>query len=153
MNEEIIQWKDYEYNHREKSSDWFWAVGIIAFSAVITAVIFNNIIFAIFIVLSAFTLSLYAARKPSLINMELNPKGIIVGKHIYFYSTIEKFCVTEKRGGAIIILKSKKPILPYVTILARETDPKKIRGYLSRHIDEEEMTEPLAQSIMEYLGF
>lgn len=148
-----MQWKAYEYHYREKSSDWFWAVGIIAFSVAMTSVIFNNIIFAIFIVLSAFTLSLYAARRPALIDIELNPKGIVVGKHIYFYSTIEKFWVAEKNTGVVIILKSQKTILPYVTVPAGETDPEKIREYLSHHLEEEEMAEPLTQTVIEYLGF
>lgn len=153
MKEEIIQWKTYEYNHRDKSSDWFWAVGIIAFSAAAAAVIFNNAIFAIFIILSAFTLCMYATRKPSLINIEINDKGIVVDKYIYFYKTLEKFWVAERKHGNIMILKSRKSILPFVTIQADQVDPKKIREYLSRYVEEEEMNEPLTQMIIEYLGF
>ncbi len=153
MKPDVMQWKAYEYNHQEKSSDWFWAIGIIAFSAAAAAVIFNNIIFAIFIILSAFTLSMYAVRKPSIINIELNDKGIITGKNIYFYQTLEKFWVARKKYGNIIILKSKKSIFPYVTIMAEQVDSEEIREYLSQHIEEEEMTEPLMQTIMEYLGF
>ena len=153
MNEEIIQWKAYEYNHREKSSDWFWALGIIAFSAAAAAVIFNNVIFAIFIILSAFTLSMYAARKPSLINIELNDKGIIVDKYLYPYQNIEKFWVDERLSGNVIIIKSLKKALPYTTVSAGQIDLEEIRVYLSRHIEEEEMAEPLVQTITEYLGF
>lgn len=153
MNKEIMQWKAYEYNHREKSSDWFWAVGIIAFSAAAAAVIFHNTIFAIFIILSAFTLSMYAARKPSLINIELNGKGIVVDKYIYPYKNIEKFWVAERNYGNVIIIKSTKKTLPYSTISARQVDPAEIREYLSQYAKEEEITEPIAQTIMEYLGF
>lgn len=154
MNRDIIQWKAFEYNHREKSSDWFWAVGIIAFSAAAAAVIFNNTIFAIFIILSAFTLSMYAARKPSLINIELNDKGIVVDKYIYPYQNIEKFWVSERRSGNVLIIKSLKKALPFTTISAEQADTEEIREYLSRHhIKEEEIAEPLVQTIMEYLGF
>ena len=153
MKGEIIQWKAYEYNHGEKSSDWFWALGIIAFSAAAAAVIFNNVIFAIFIILSAFTLSMYAARKPSLINIELNDKGIIVDKYLYPYQNIEKFWVDERPSGNVIIIKSLKKTLPYTTVSAGQIDLEEIREYLSRHIEEEEMAEPLVQTITEYLGF
>ena len=153
MNGEKIQWKAYEYNHREKSSDWFWALGIIAFSAAAAAVIFSNVIFAIFIILSAFTLSMYAARKPSLVNIELNDKGIIVDKYLYPYQNIEKFWVDERPSGNVIIIKSLKKALPYTTVSAGQIDTEEIRGYLSRHIEEEEMAEPLVQTITEYLGF
>lgn len=153
MNKEIIQWKACEYYHREKSSDWFWAVGIIAFSAAAAAVIFNNTIFAIFIILSAFTLSMYAARKPSLINIELNNKGIIVDKYIYPYQNIEKFWVAERQFGNVLIIKSIKKALPFTTISAGQVEPEEIREYLLRHIKEEEMSEPLVQTLTEYLGF
>lgn len=153
MNEEKIQWKAFEYNHREKSSDWFWAVGIIAFSVATAAIIFNNIIFGIFIILSAFTLCLFAARKPLLINIELNSKGIVVDKRMYPYQTLDKFCVSQGSHGDVIILKSKKAILPYVTIPADQVDPQEIKEYLSRYLDEEEMVLPLTDAITEYLGF
>lgn len=153
MNKEKIQWKAYEYNHREKSSDWFWAVGIIAFSAATAAVIFNNTIFAIFIILSAFTLIMYAMRKPALINIELNNKGIIVDKYLYPYQNIEKFWIEEKQFGNIIIIKLFKKALPYTTIRTENTDTEEIRDFLSEHIKEEEIAEPLVQTIAEYLGF
>lgn len=153
MKLDALQWKAYEYHHRDKGSDWFWAVGIIAFSASAASVIFNNVIFAIFIILSAFTLSLYAARKPSLINIEINNKGIVVGKYLHPYQTLEKFCVTGKKHGNVIILKSKKTMFPYVTVQMGQADPDSISEYLSQFLTEEEMFEPLTQTIIEYLGF
>lgn len=153
MNEDKIQWKAFEYNHREKSSDWFWAVGIIAFSAAAAAIIFHNTIFAIFIVLSAFTLSMYAARKPSLINIELNNQGVIVDKYLFPYKNIEKFWVSERQSGNVLIIKSLKKALPFTTISTEQVDPEEIREYLSRHAKEEEMAEPFVQTMMEYLGF
>ena len=153
MRDEIIQWKAYEYHHREKSSDWFWAVGIIAFSASAAAVIFNNVVFGIFIILSAFTLCLFAARKPLLVNIELNNQGIIVGKYLYPYQTLEKFCIRDKKHGAVIILKSKKTIFPYINIQAGYDNLDLIKEYLSQYLKEEEIAEPLTQTIIEYLGF
>ena len=96
---------------------------------------------------------MYAARKPSLINIELNDKGIVVDKYIYPYQNIEKFWVEERRSGNTLIVKSIQKTLPHTTISAGQVEPELIRGYLSRRIKEEEMTEPFVQTIMEYLGF
>lgn len=153
MTPETIQWKAPEYHYSKKSSDWFWAVGIIAFSASAAAVMFNNVIFAIFIILSAFTLSLYAARKPSLINIEMSERGIVIDKYFYPHQTLEKFCLTEKKYGIMLILKSKKIMFPYITVQIEQIEPDLIRKYLSRHLTEEEMFEPLTQIVIEYLGF
>lgn len=148
-----IQWEAYEYNHKEKGSDWFWAVGIMAFSLAAAAIIFNNVIFGIFIILSAFTLCLFAARKPAIINIEINAKGIIVDKRIYLYNALDKFYVSEDNHGNVIILKSKKSVLPYVIVPAGEIDPEEIKDFLLKYLDEEEMSIPLTDTIMEYLGF
>lgn len=148
-----IQWRTYEYNHKEKSSDWFWAVGIMAFSLAAAAIIFNNVIFGIFIILSAFTLCLFAARKPSIINIEINAKGVLVDKRVYLYNALDKFYVSQDNHGDVIILKSKKSVLPYVIVPVDEIDPEEIKDFLSKYLDEEEMAIPLTDTIMEYLGF
>lgn len=153
MEIETIQWKAPEYHYSKKSPDWFWAVGIIAFSASAATVIFNNVIFAIFIILSAFTLSLYAARKPSIISIELNNKGVVIDKYLYPYQTLEKFFLIEKRSGVSLILKSKKTMFPFITAQIGQTEPDSIREYLSQYLTEEEILEPLTQIVIEYLGF
>lgn len=153
MTPEIIQWKAPEYHYSKKGSDWFWAVGIIAFSASVAAIMFSNIVFAIFIILSAFTLSLYAARKPLLINIEINHIGIVIDKYLYPYQTLEKFCLMKKKYGIVLILKSKKTMFPYITAQIGQTEPDLIREYLSQYLTEEEIFEPLTQTVIEYLGF
>jgi len=52
----LIEWDAHEYEHRERSPDWFWAVGIISVSVAVAAVIFGNIIFGILVIIAAFTL-------------------------------------------------------------------------------------------------
>src|SRR3989338_361137 len=151
-NREPITWQAHEYVHREKSADWYWAVGIIAVSMAVTAILFNNVLFAVFIALSFFTLMLYAKRKPHLMQIKLDERGVYEGRAHYTYSSIESFWVEDRFGEHKIIMKSKKKVLPYIVIPIHEIDADEVRNHLKRFLPEEEHNEPLAKKIMEYLG-
>ena len=153
MDKQPIRWQAFEYSHREKSSDWFWAVGIIAVASAATAIIFNNILFALLILVGVFTVCLYAARKPLRVNFEINEKGILVGKVEYPYSSLESFWVEENIGAPKLLVKSNKVIMPFIVLPIEEVEPVNVREYLSAYLREEEHQEPLLQHLLEYLGF
>ena len=150
---EPLIWHAYEYVYREKSTDWYWAVGIIAVSISITSVLFSNILFAIFIMLALFTLIMYAKRKPHLLQVKLDERGIQEGHAHYLYSTIESFWVEDRFGDFKIIMRSKKKTMPYIIIPIMEVSADEVRDHLKKYVLEEEHSEPLARRIMEYLGF
>jgi len=150
---EKISWKTIEYLHQEKSSDWYWIVGIITVSIAIISILLNNLIFAILILVASFTLTLFASKKPEEMLVELNQKNVVFGKTKFPYTELDAFWVEKEEGIPRIILKSKKLFMPYISIFIEETDPEDIRHLLSNHLKEEEMTEPLFEKILFYLGF
>ena|SRR3989338_1190873 len=150
---EPIIWETPEYAYRERSTDWYWAVGIIAVSMAVTSILFNNVLFAIFIALSFFTLMLYAKRKPLTLQIKIDERGIQVGHVKYPYSTIESFWVEDRFGEDKIIMKSKKLTMPYIVISIEDAEVDAVRDHLKKFLPEEEHTEPLARRVMEYLGF
>lgn len=152
-NKEPIRWQAYEYVYREKSADWYWAVGIITISMTITSILFNNILFAVFIMLAFFVLMLYAKRRPQLIEVKLDDRGVKEGNLHYHYSGLESFWVEDRHGEPKLIMKSKKKTMPYITIPIFEVDANEVRDHIKKHVREEEHSEPLAKQIMEYLGF
>ena len=52
---EGISWEAPEHRHTDKSSDWYWALGIIAIAAAAAALVFGNTLFV--------NLSWYARRQ------------------------------------------------------------------------------------------
>ncbi len=154
MDNEKIQWSAPEYEHKKNSADWFWAVGIIALSLAITAIIYRNILFAIFIVLGAFTLLLYSARKPQVLYFELNSKGVRIGSVLYPYHTLKSFWLRENNKGVKLILESQKALMPHMSIpLSPEVDADAVHTFLLGHLPEEEQKESVSEALMDYLGF
>ncbi|MDO8482837.1 MAG: hypothetical protein Q7S86_03395 [bacterium] len=152
-NKEPITWQAHEYVYREKSTDWYWAVGIITVSMAITAILFNNVLFAVFILLAFFILMMYSKRQPELLDIKIDERGIQEGNLRYHYSSIESFWVEDRFGETKLIMKSKKKAMPYITIPIFDVDASEVRNHIKRHVREEEHAEPLAKQIMEYLGF
>ncbi len=150
-----ISWKAFEYLHTEKTSDWYWIVGIISVSIAILAVIFNNLIFALLILVSAATLSLFASRPPHLIEISIDAAGVTIGKTRYPYVHLESFWVETNEHYPRLLLKSKKVLMPFIVALIEEHDvhPDEIRTFLLNHLPEEEHTEPLLEKVLLYLGF
>jgi hypothetical protein len=150
---ESISWQIHEYEHYEKTPDWFWIVGIIGLTFAVLAVIFNNILFAVLIVVSTFSLIVFGNKEPHLLDCEINKKGVRVNKTIYPYANLEAFNVTEGHSPKLL-LKSSKLLMPMITIPIGDIDPDEIVTPLSEVLKhEEEMREPFAHILMDYLGF
>ena len=83
-----IEWEAHEYEHKERSLDWFWAMGIISISIAIATVIFGNIILAVLVLVSVFSLALFINRLPTTIHVSVTEQGITRDKIHYPYSTL-----------------------------------------------------------------
>ena len=149
----LISWDAHEHIHTEKNNDWYWAVGIITITAVALAFIFNNIIFGILILVSAFALVVHASKKPRIIHVEINDRGIIINDILYPFLTLESFWIDAHERPAKILIKSHKTFMPYITIHIDEVDPEQVRDILLNYIAETEHSEPISQKILERFGF
>ncbi len=150
---EKISWRTIEYLHTEKNSDWYWIVAIITISIAIISIILNNVIFAILIIVSSFTLSLFASRKPEVVDVEINNLGVVVGRDHFPYRNLESFWIETRDSNPRILLKSKKILMPFIVVLIDETEPEKIRTFLLKYLQEEEHTEPFLEKVLLYFGF
>src|SRR3989344_5288870 len=149
-----LHWQAYEYELRERSTDWFWAVGIITVAIVVTAIIFNNVLFALVMFLGGFSLSLYAARPPHIMDIVLDEVGVRVNDYFYPYRTLESFWVEEHIEIPRLFLKSQRLIMPYIIVpLDEDLDPAKVKRFLERHLPEVFHSESIFEKLLERLGF
>ena len=148
-----ISWQTFEYLHTEKTADWYWIVGIVTISIAIIAIILNNIIFAILIIISTFTLSLFASRRPDIIDVEIDSGKVKLGRVQYTYKDMDSFWVETREFHPKILFKTKKIFSPYVVVYIQDHDPEDVREILLKYLPEEEHHEPLFEKILMYLGF
>lgn len=154
MQRQPLEWNALEHEHIHKNSDWFWALGIIAIAGAAAAIIFSNILFAIVILVGAFTLAINAAKKPSRADFKINERGVIINNTLYPYSSLESFWIEDKEyAPPKLLIKSKKLLSTHIIIPIENVSVADVRDYLLDRINEEEDSEPLSQKIAELFGF
>jgi len=150
---EKLNWSALEYEEKERSSDWFWALGIIVVTSSVAAVIFGNYFFAALLVLSGILLGFFSTKKPDTIFYELNNKGLKIGNRIYPYENIKSFWV-QKEIKPLLFIHTERIFMPIITIPINETFAEDVYFIMtSKNIAEVEMKEHPSEKIMEALGF
>jgi hypothetical protein len=149
-----ISWQAPEHKNKERSTDWYWAVGIIVLSVAIIAVILNDGFFAILIILGIAILISFTIRPAKILTISLDQRGLIVDREMYPYATLESFWVDIKdEENPKIIFKSKKTIMPLIIVPLEDYHHLDARDFLLQFLEEKEMEEPVSHKVMEKLGF
>ncbi|MEA1929500.1 MAG: hypothetical protein U9M92_01240 [Patescibacteria group bacterium] len=150
-----MEWEEFEYQYYEKSQSWYWWVGGIGLVAVVLALLFSNILFAILLALSAVVIIMYAARHPDKIFFALHSHGVQMGKRLYPYENLKTFWVLDVPGRPRkIIITSKKIFLPHIVFpLHDEMDSEEVRDFLAQYLPEGRVEESAADKLSDYFGF
>jgi hypothetical protein len=148
-----ISWKAPTHIFFPKTNDWYWIVAIIFVTTAIISIMLDNIIFAIFILMSIFFVFSNAHKEPEIIDIVLNNKGVKVGKEIYFYNELDSFWVENGNLHPRILFKHKSKLSTFITVLIHEDDSDEIRNFLNQYIHEEHMNENILEKIFIYFGF
>ena len=149
-----LRWSAYEHEHIERGSDWFWALGIVAVSTALTSILFSNVLFAIVLVVAAFTIGLLARTPPRLIEFELSDRGIRVGGQLHRWDHIIAFWVEDEHEHIppLLLVDTTKFMSPNLIIPLEDIDPREVREFLSQRVEERPMKEPVSHKILEFFG-
>ena len=148
-----LEWQTFEYDHNEKSSDWFWVVGILGGIGIILAILFKDFLFAIVLLLGTFTVLMYGARKPELITVSISTKGIRAKNDLFPFKNLLGFALQDIEEPYKLMIHSNRPFLPHIIIPLDGIDPKLIRERLSVVLEEEQFEETFIDLLVERLGF
>lgn len=159
MNDHTITWVAPEHEHHEHSADWYWAVGIISVSLAVAFVIVGNALLSIIILIGMGTLLSHAKHPPKMLDYKLSKKGVLAGKTLYPWETLESFWVLEGSEGTKyphgpkILITSKKTLMPHIVIPLEESVIDEVHQSLSHMLPEEHQVEPLPERLMRKIGF
>ena len=74
-----IAWQAPEFEHRPKTTAWYWARVVIAILLLAMAIWQKNFIFAVFIVIAEVMLMVWGSSEPKMIPFALNDRGLTIG--------------------------------------------------------------------------
>ena len=153
MASPALRWSAYEHDHIERGSDWFWALGIVAISIAITAIILHNVLFGILVIIAAVTLGLIAQTPPELAEIELSERGIRIDGTLHRFDHIISFWVEDEHDDRpLLLVDTTKFLSPNLIIPIEEIDPSLVREFMREYANEKLMHEPVGHKILEFLG-
>ena len=147
-------WQGMEHEHMEKTTDWYWGLGIVVITGVIIAIISKNYLLAVLLVMGGIMLGFYANDKPEPVTVELSERGVKLNKDLYIYETIQSFWMYQdhKKRDQLLIVTGRK-ILPQRIITLPENIPAtEIRNYLLQFIEEKESKPTMIDILAESFG-
>jgi hypothetical protein len=153
-NFQPLIWTAPEFTKHKKDAGWFITGGIIALALLIFALYSKNFLFALIIILSAFSVFIWSQKEPRKIKFSITPRGIAIGKTIYNFDNLESFWVfydpPEIKYLSII---SKKIFMPKIAIPLGSEDPNEIREILIEFLPEKEQHESLIDVLGRHLRY
>ena len=140
MQQIQLEWNAFEHEHIKKTSDWFWALGIIAIGGAATSIIFSNLLFAGVILIGAFVLGMHAAKRPKMVHFKVSSRGVVIDNIMHPYASLESFWVedSEEDVKPKLLVKSKKLLAPHIVIPIENISPDDVRDHLLEYLEEEE---------------
>jgi hypothetical protein len=149
-----VYWEAPEHHHLEKTSDWYWILGIIAVAAAVASVLIGNVLFAIVIILASGVMMLHARREPRMFGYEISNRGVRIQEYLYPFSNLESFYLDEDYPlGPQLIVKPKNLLSSILIIPIPEEYLDDIEHILAPRLREEHLEEPLAHRVMQHFGF
>ena len=113
----------------------------------------QDILTAIFLVLSSLVLILYANKKPALSNIIVNRAGVTIDDYTYYYKELKSFWLDySPYGPKELSLEAKKWYMPYVKVPIENQNPVEIRSLMINFINEREHEKSLVDLISRKIG-
>ena len=135
-----IEWSAPTHIHLERSTDWYWGLGICAVVGAVLALWFGNLLFAGIIIVAAGCLGVAAARLPREHEVRINQNGVVVDHDFFPYSSIRSFWIDTDIALEPKLFLATTGILHshLVLILRPPAEPQAVHAYLSQFAEEEE---------------
>jgi hypothetical protein len=112
---------------------------------------------AVFILIAAFVLAIFAARKPERVTFKITQRGVRVNEKLYPYQNMAAFCIEEQDLNDTdydkLIFEFKSHFIPDMVIPLEGIDSDEIHDFLLDYLPEEDIYESPVHRFMEALGF
>jgi len=150
----ILEWDAIEFNHRPKSNDWYWALGIAVIAGCVLAIISKNYLLAILLFVGGILIGLSAEKPHPGVHVEISERGIRMNDQLYPYESIASFWMyRDHHGHDRIIVTTSRAVMPLRSItLPPDVPATELREFLLHFIPEIETKPSSIDLIAETLG-
>jgi hypothetical protein len=150
-----FSWKMHAYEHREKSTDWYWALGIIVVVGSAIGFITGNLLFGFLILLGGILVGLLASKKQDPLSIAISVTGFSVnGSFINFQDTVAFWMYRNPFGTKKLLFKTRKNFNTLISIpISDDVTASELREFLLQYVPEQELQESFTDLLLERIGF
>ena len=150
-----ISWHAPTHEYAERSTDWYWALGVLALAGAVLAIFFGNILLAVIIGLASFIVGFLAIKEPRMCEIEVNERGVRVDTNLYPYRSLKSFAIDdESRERVQLIVMTTSILNPELVLpLGDHVTPEQLKAALLQKLPEGEHVESALSRIADVFGF
>ena len=148
-----ISWDVITHVHKERTVDWYWALGLVALVGAGVSIWVGNLLFALIIVISAGSLGVLAARGPREHRVHIDNHGIAIDGTLYAYRSIKSFWVDKNPRLPRLYLMTHGIMAPHITLpLDSVGQAEQVRSSMRGKVAEVEQEPHFGEHILEIIG-
>ncbi|MFA5754316.1 MAG: hypothetical protein WC905_03125 [Patescibacteria group bacterium] len=150
-NAKYLRWQVPEYRKPERNRNWYIIAIIFAFICLFFCfftlqswhLVFlgmsSNFLFALIILVAAIIMIINESQPPIMVNFELGPEGVKIGRRFYDYDEIKNFSVLYKPRESVknLYFEFKGSFRPRLSVPLRRQEALTVRNFLIRYLDED----------------
>ncbi|MBI4118717.1 MAG: hypothetical protein HY452_00445 [Parcubacteria group bacterium] len=148
-----IEWQAYEFEQPERQTNWFVSLWILAAALVVVAVILKSYLLAVFIIIAAAVLNIYALKEPREYTFILDAETLKIGEKEHALGEFKSFWIFERESGNVLSLEGKNILNLHLEIPLAEIDPETVRHIISPAVPEKEHNESTIDILARRLKF
>ncbi len=143
----VIEWEFPEYTPAIRTKKWYVLMILILLALIIYAILTDNFLFALIIVMFGIIIFINQRHEPQKIKITLSSQGIKLGEKEYPYSQLSNFwLIYNPPVVKNLYFIFKNSWRPHLSIPLTEQNPLEVRSFLRRYLPEdlEQEGEPLS---------
>ncbi len=142
QGEQVFGWLVDEYERHERGPIWYAVAFLAAVGLILYAIIAQNFLFAIIIVMFGVIIGLSSLREPERVLFQVTTRGVSVGSLFVPFRELKDFWIVyEPPYVKNLYVEHKNPLTPRIVIPIDDADPVEIRRALLVYLDEDGRTE------------
>lgn len=152
----VFEWYADNYSFTERSTDWYWALGIAGLAIMLACVLFGQYLLGLVTLAGAIAIAIQGARPVREHYFFITEEGVGIDTVLYPFETMRDFSVVEFLDDTLppaLSLKTDHIFAPHIMIPITGADPEEVYDYVLRRVPEGNHEETPIERIMHLLHF
>ena len=142
QGEQVFGWMVDEYERHVRGPIWYAVSFLAAVGLILYAIVAQNFLFAIIIVMFGVIIGLSTLREPERILFQVTTRGVAVGHLFVPYKELKDFWIVyEPPYVKNLYIEHKNALTPRIVVPMDDEDPVEVRRALLEYLDEDGRTE------------